>query len=281
MAGTRSIYSAIFGETPETKAAAQQRDASFQSWLNTRKKVAEQQRTSDVNMARYNALGNLLTTMVQPIGWVADGRNVATGGVQPYDDRQYIQAFNRAVKASDDLRNIGSSAQEYEFKLADENYRRQLALEDEARSRAQKQEDLEYKAQQRIAEIQQKFENDMAKINRQGEIRQEIAAFNASHKITSRSTGLSIDEREKLKLMGMYGDYRKNKESYNETPLSYADWLKEIGYSSSDNTARQTVVKPASVTATATNTNTNTATATNTSSPAAPAAGGPLIFKLQ
>ena len=232
MAGTRSIYSAIFGETPGAKAAAQQRDASFQSWLNTRKKAAERQRTSEVNMAKYNALGNLLTTMVQPIGWVAGGCNVATGGVQPYDDRQYIQAFNRAVKASDDLRNIGSSAQEYEFKLADENYRRQLALEDEARSRAQKQEDLEYKAQQRIAEIQQKFENDMAKINRQGEIRQEIAAYNASHKITSRSTGLSIDEREKLKLMGMYGDYRKNKESYNEIPKPYAEWLQEIGYSS-------------------------------------------------
>ena len=232
MAGTRSIYSAIFGGTPETRAAEQQRDHSFQSLLDARRQSAEKQRTSDVNMAKYNSLGNLLTTMVQPVGWMAGGRNAPTGGVQPYDERQYIQAFNRAVKASDDLRSIGSAEEEYRFKLADENYKRQHALEDQERKREQAREDLEYKAQQRIAEIQQKFENDMAKINRQGEIRQEIAAYNASHKITNRSTGLSIDEREKLKLMGMYGDYRKNKESYNEAPKSYAEWLQEIGYSS-------------------------------------------------
>ena len=235
---TKKIYSAIFGEDPATQQAAAQRDSAFQSWLNTRKQSAEQQRTSDVNMAKYNALGNILTTMVQPIGWAVGGKGRTTGSYQPYDNRQYLEAFNRAVKASDDLRNIGSAEEEYQFKLADENYRRQLALEDEARRREASREDLEYKAQQRINEIQQKFENDMAKINRQGEIRQEIAAFNASHKITSRSTGLSANEREKLKLMGMYGDYRKNKESYNEIPKSYADWLEEIGYSTTDNAAR-------------------------------------------
>ena len=232
MAGTRNIYSAIFGGTPESQAAAQQRDYSFQSLLDSRRRAAESQRTSDVQMAKYNALGNLLTTMVQPIGWAAGGKKGVTGGVQPYDDRQYIQAFNRAVKASDDLRKIGSAEEEYRFKLADENYKRQLELEDKERKREQDREDLEFKAQQRIAQIQQKFENDMAKINRQGEIRQEIAAFNANHKITSRSTGLSIDEREKLKLMGMYGDYRKNKESYNEVPKPYAEWLRDIGYTS-------------------------------------------------
>lgn len=237
MADKKNIYSSIFGKEPATQQAAAQRDTAFQSWLNTRKQAAEQQRTSDVNMAKYNALGNILTTMVQPIGWAVGGKGKTTGNYQPYDNRQYLEAFNRAVKASDDLRNIGSAEQEYQFKLADENYKRQLALEDEARRREASREDLEYKAQQRINEIQQKFENDMAKINRQGEIRQEIAAFNASHKISNRSTGLSVNEREKLKLMGMYGDYRKNKENYNEIPKSYADWLQEIGYSVSNNAA--------------------------------------------
>lgn len=237
MADKKNIYSSIFGKEPASQQAAAQRDSAFQSWLNTRKQAAEQQRTSDVNMAKYNALGNILTTMVQPIGWAVGGKGKTTGNYQPYDNRQYLEAFNRAVKASDDLRNIGSAEEEYQFKLADENYRRQLALEDEARRREASREDLEYKAQQRINEIQQKFENDMAKINRQGEIRQEIAAFNASHKISNRSTGLSVNEREKLKLMGMYGDYRKNKENYNEIPKSYADWLQEIGYSVSNNAA--------------------------------------------
>lgn len=235
MAEIKNRYSAIFGDDPATRRAASERNSAFQSWLNTRKQAAEQQRTSDVQMARYNALGNVLTTMVQPLGWGIGGgfRGAGTGGVQPYDQRQYLEAFNRAVKASEDLRNIGTAEDEYQFKLADENYRRQLALEDEARKRRYAQEDLEQKANQRIAEINQKFENDMAKINRQGEIRQQIAEFNATHKIASKSTGLSIDERMKLQLLKQYGDHVKNRESYNQTPLPYEEWLDTMGYSSS------------------------------------------------
>ena len=233
---TNNRYSAIFGENPATQQAAEQRNSAFQSWLNTRKQAAEQKRTDDVTMAKYNALGNALTTMVQPLGWGIGGgfRGGNTGGVQKYDDRQYLEAFNRAVKAADDIRNIGTMEGEYEFKLADENYRRALALEDEARKRQYAQEDLEQKANQRIAEINQKFENDMAKINRQGEIRQQIAEFNAAHKITNRSTGISIDERTKLQLLKQYGEYRKNAESYKETPLPYDRWLESTGYSFSD-----------------------------------------------
>ena len=247
---TKERYASIFGENPATKQAAEQRDSAFQSWLNTRKQAAEQQRTSDANMARYNAFGNLLTTMVQPIGWGVGGgfSGANTGGVQPYDQRQYLEAFNRAVKASEDLRNIGTLEGEYDFKLADENYRRALALEDEARKRRYAQEDLEQKANQRIAEINQKFENDMAKINRQGEIRQQIAEFNATHKIASKSTGLSIDERMKLQLLKQYGDHVKNREAYNQTPLPYEEWLDTMGYSSSgapSSGAKPTAPKPA------------------------------------
>ena len=101
-----NIYASIFGEAPATRQAREARDSAFQAMLNTRKQTAEQQRTDDVKMARYNAFGNLLTTMVQPLGWAMGG---STGGVQKYDDRQYISAFNRAVKAADDIRNIGSA----------------------------------------------------------------------------------------------------------------------------------------------------------------------------
>ena len=132
----QSIADLIFGSPLEQ--AQSQRDASFQNWLNQRRASVEKQRTDDIKMAKYNALGNALTTMVQPIGWAIGG---STGDVQPYDNRQYLEAFNRAVKASDDLRNIGDMEAEYQFKLADEDYRRQLALEDRQRQRAESLED--------------------------------------------------------------------------------------------------------------------------------------------
>lgn len=129
-----TIYDSIFGNTPAVQAAAAARDASFQDWLNQRRQAVEQQRTDNVKMARLNALGNVLTTMVQPLGWAVGGKSTGvTGGVQPVDNRQYLDSFTRAMKAADDLRNIGTLEGEYQFKLADENYRRQLALEDEQR----------------------------------------------------------------------------------------------------------------------------------------------------
>ena len=118
----QAIINSVFGPEPtQAEQAASVRDQSFQDWINSRKQAVEQQRTEDVRMARLNALGNVLTTMVQPLGWSAGG---ATAGVQPIDNRQYLQAFERAQKASDDLRNIGTMEGEYQFKLADEAYRR-------------------------------------------------------------------------------------------------------------------------------------------------------------
>ena len=122
------IYDSVFGPEP---TPAETRDARFQDWLNSRKQAIEQQRTDDVRMARINALGNVLTTMVQPLGWAIGGKGTGvTGGVQPVDNRQYLQAFERAVKANDDLRNIGTLEGEYQFKLAEDEARRAQALED-------------------------------------------------------------------------------------------------------------------------------------------------------
>jgi len=154
-------YASIYGESEATKQARQTRNNMFQSFLDTRKKAAEQQRTDDVKMAKYNALGNVLTSMVQPLGWRAGGGS--TGGVQPYDNRQYLEAFNRAVKASDNLRNIGTAEDEYKFKIADEDYRRMLALDDEARRRRQKLEDEEIRRRQNN-------EDYFARLDRQNEI---------------------------------------------------------------------------------------------------------------
>lgn len=220
---TKNLYASLFGESPETQQARETRNQSFQDMLSSRRQAAEQARTDNAQMARYNALGNVLTTMVQPIGWAAGG---ATAGVQKYDDRQYIDAFNRALKAQDDLRNIGTAEDQYRFNLAEEDYKRSRAMDDAARERAFKEEDLERKYQQRLEEQQRKYENDIAKINRQGEIRQQIAEFNAMNKIKNKSTGQTADWRTQQKLVQGYLDYAKSAES----PVPYQEWLKTTGF---------------------------------------------------
>ena len=98
----------------EARLAAQQ--GLFQKMLDERKASLEAQRTDNVRLARFNALGNALRTMVQPLGWAIGG---STASVQPYDNRQYLEAFNRAVKADQDLRNLAGAQEEYALKLGE------------------------------------------------------------------------------------------------------------------------------------------------------------------
>ena len=178
-----NIFSSIFGESPSTQQARDARDSAFQAMLNTRKQAAEQQRTDDVTMARYNALGNLLTTMVQPIGWGIGGGAGATGGVQKYDDRQYIAAFNRAVKAADDIRNIGSADAEYRFKLASDDYSRALHLEDEARRRQQVNDDYDRRRQIAMEEEEAREKARLERLQQEYDLRQKLAQTQANGQI--------------------------------------------------------------------------------------------------
>lgn len=94
-----------------------ERDNSYQNMFKERRKALEEQRSNNLRIAKFNAIGNALRTMVQPIGWAAGG---STAGVQPYDNRQYIDSFNRAVRDSDNIRNLGTQEQEYQFRLSNE-----------------------------------------------------------------------------------------------------------------------------------------------------------------
>lgn len=169
----KNMFASVFGDTQKARDA---RDTSFQAMLNTRKQAAEQQRTDDVKMARWNAMGNLLTSLVQPVGWaIGGGGSGVTGGVQKYDDRQYISAFNRAVKDADDIRNIGSAEAEYRFKLADEDYRRAMALEDEERRRKQANEDYERKRQIAMQEDEAREKARMDRLQQEYDLRTKLA----------------------------------------------------------------------------------------------------------
>lgn len=212
------IADSVFG-TPLEKAQAV-RGASFQDWLNQRRASVEKQRTDDIKMAKYNALGNALTTLVQPLGWAMGGRGFAgmAGDVQPYDNRQYLESFNRAVKANDDLRNIGDMEAEYQFKLADENYRRELALADEERKRSLALQDYENKqkiqAQMQAEYAKLRHDYTMAEIEARGEQKLDVERLKQQYRVskggkTSKDLQQIFYERAATAWANYVSDYRK------------------------------------------------------------------------
>lgn len=116
--------------------AARKREATnsiYQDLLNARKDALVKDRTNNARLAAFNALGNALRTMAQPVGWAAGG---ATSGVQPYDNRQYLEAFNRAVKAGEDLRNLGTAEMQYRLKQAEQDERMAQSMSEYGRKLA-------------------------------------------------------------------------------------------------------------------------------------------------
>lgn len=242
-----SIADAVFGPEQSADAsvsAADVRDQRFQDWLNARRQAVEQQRTDDVRMARLNAIGNVLTTMVQPLGWAIGGQGKATGGVQPIDNRQYLQAFERAMKANDDLRNIGTLEGEYQFKLADDAYRREQAMAD-----------YEQKAQIELQKQKQIFDMRSQLSKQQMEERIKVAEATAKAKLRfSTKSGQKVTESVRDNLLKranaayaqILADYYKKKnvgiENLKEPP-SYDEFLKQFasqnGYTVAESQSEQ------------------------------------------
>lgn len=214
-----TLYDSLF------KEAEAKRNETFQDWLNTRKESLSQQRTEDVRMARINALGNLLYTMVQPIGWAVGG---STAEMQPYDNRQYLESFNRAVKASDDLRNLGNIEAEYKFKLADENYQRALQL-----SEYERRQKSELEKQKQIFDMRSQLNQE------QIEGRIKVAEANARAKYQFKTNTGRVTESVRDNLIkrantayaNILSDYYKKKQIGIENlqePPSYDEFLKKF-----------------------------------------------------
>lgn len=227
----RGIYDSVFGAKPTaSESASSLRDQSFQDWINSRKHAIEQQRTDDVRMARLNALGNVLTTMVQPIGWAIGGRSTGvTGGVQPVDNRQYLQAFERAMKANDDLRNIGTLEGEYQFKLAENDARRAQALEDYEQKQA-----INLETQRQIFDMRKELNQEQI----EGRIKVAEATAKAKFQFSTKN-GQKVTESVRDNLLKranaayaqILSDYYKKKnvgiENLKEPP-SYDEFLKQF-----------------------------------------------------
>lgn len=224
---TKNLYASLFGESPATQQARETRNQSFQDMLSSRRQAAEQNRTDNVQMARYNALGNVLTTMVQPLGWAAGG---STGGVQKYDDRQYIDAFNRALKAQDDLRNIGNAEAEYNFKLAEQDYNRLQSLDDAERQQQRMIERQERAEQGRMERDEKKHEYDMERDQAKADARQALAEWKATHQVTRKGTGLTAQDRFLLKEMEQYNTYVNNQSKAGMPFDTFDKWISTRGY---------------------------------------------------
>lgn len=250
-----NMYASIFGESPETQKARENRDKTFQAMLASRRQAAEQNRTDNIAMAKYNALGNVITSMAQLGGWAAGG---GTSGVQQYDDRQYLNAFNRAVQASDDLRNIGTAEDDYKFKLAEEDYKRKLALEDAERQQARMLERQERAAQAREERDQKLHEQKMELEEQKAAYRQQLQEWKATHRVTSKSSGLSVDDRVMLKNLDAYNKYANSENEYGRTPVSFNEWLSQRGYDVQS--VRPTSGSPSTSKSTETQTQTQTQT---------------------
>lgn len=211
----QSIIDSVFG--PQIKEPEK---TGYAALFEKRRQAAEKERTDAVRMAKYNALGNALTTMVQPLGWAAGG---ATGGVQPYDNRAYLDAFNRAVKANDDIRNVGLAEEEYPFQLQEEQRQRDLAWED-----FKKKQDYEYAKKSEYAK--QRHAEELEKINARGENRMTLEQFKTKYKTTGRN-GVPVEEKMLSTAWTRYLNYKDKHDTdvgrgiTRENLPSFEDWV--------------------------------------------------------
>lgn len=192
---------------------SRQTATKYQDMLNAHREALMKERTDNAKMARFAALGNALTSMVQPLGWAIGGGGLgrgATSGYQPYDNREYISAFNRAIQAGQDLRNVNLKDAEFQYKTLQqrEATARRMA-EIEARKEAQL-EAARIRAEAQGAKAEQDREWHLWKdydsywntMNRQGKIPISYEEYVARLKKKGDSAGTSTPASETPKRTG-------------------------------------------------------------------------------
>lgn len=234
----KNIFSTLFGDTPEAQAVAaarEQESLKFQDMLNTQKQALEQRRTDDRRLATFNALGNVLTSMVQPLGW---GKAGATAPVAPVDNRQYLESFSRLMKDNDDLRNLATLEKDYGFRLA----QRDTALGEQAVKRAE-----DARVQEEYA--RQRHQYTMDEIAARGDNQKEVAEIRGKYRVTKN--GKTQTEQDLKTAHTAWVNYLKQfwtdsgrnvTRAEGDAPLTFEQFLGKEGYvmqkvSPSDSTA--------------------------------------------
>lgn len=183
-----SIFGKWNAPTPEERAV----DMRISDMLQAQWKQAAINRTDAAKMAQVNALGNVLQTVFAPVGWGAAGGNATAQTATP-DNRAYISAFNNAIKADNDFRNLG--VQQQQFLL-------QRDMERAKEAQAWRQSQAEAESKQAAWERQQAIRqaDELEKINARNQWRRDIEQMKADLRVKYQSYikssgGKSIDEK--------------------------------------------------------------------------------------
>lgn len=146
-------YDAVFGRyfapTPEEESMP----ARINDMLQAQWQTASDQRTNAHKLAQVTALGNVLQNIFTPVAWGAGGHGKATSQPIAPDNRAYITAFNEAIKADQDLANVGAQGRQTML-----NYQMNEIAQDRARR--------EKRANAAVERERRKYEMELGHYNR-------------------------------------------------------------------------------------------------------------------
>lgn len=217
--GAANEVLASLSEQSQLEEAEKNRQKTYQDMMDARRKSMEAERTNATTMAKFNALGNALRTMVQPLGWAVGG---STAGVQPYDNRAYLDAFNRAVKAGADVRNL--DAQDMQF---------QLGLANEKVSDAKRALETRRAAERAAENAERNYQNQLALVEAKAAAR------------GSATGGDTVNDAIRKRAATKYADYVTRSLNNGKKPISMDDYLEYFALTDDGSAAPAEVVETA------------------------------------
>lgn len=117
ISGKASMDPSVYGWMAASRA--DEADRQFTQGINDMLRAqwadTDKRRTDYAKMAQMAALGNVLQTIFASAGWIGSG---TTSQVTNPDQRSYITAFNEALRARNDLSNVGTRAAEMRLNMA-------------------------------------------------------------------------------------------------------------------------------------------------------------------
>lgn len=170
-----AIWADEYGRPLPPIPEEQEMSAKISDMLQSQWKAASDQRTNAHKLAQVTALGNVLQNIFTPVAWGAGGHGKATSQPITPDNRAYISAFNEAIRADQNLANVGTQNKQTML-----NYEMQKAARDRARREANADAAVERERRNFEKELNQY--NTLEAIYARGDVRQNVENLRASLK---------------------------------------------------------------------------------------------------
>lgn len=209
-----SVYGAF--ASYDANAADRALDQSINDMLHAQYEATEKRRTDAAKLAKVAALGNVLQTAFVPFGWI--GQKGATSQVAAPDSRQYVTAFNEALKAQQDLANVGVNAAKMRLDLA--NRRAERAYQAQ-----QRRDDREFSAKLQRQNMEFQAENNRKNMEFQAEMQKQVRKDSAE--LQKELANLKFEQSKELariqagNSMALYD--RQSQNRINEINQRYAN----------------------------------------------------------